>query len=117
MTAPDTPTDAGPCDCWEVLPRDVPVLQDRFEDLLLLDCRTQAEYHDDHLRGAVLLPLQEISLRVGELDRWRERVVLAYCRTGNRSHIVAQYLAERGFRCVRSVAGGIEACRRGNHPC
>ncbi len=111
MTAHPPQTDSQPCDCWEILPRDVPVLRDRFKDLLLLDCQTQAEYHEDHLCGAFLLPLQEISLRVGELDRWRRGVVVAYCRTGRRSHIVARYLVERGFHCVRSVAGGIEACR------
>lgn len=111
MTSPPAPTDAQPCDCWEILPQDVPVLRRRFEDLLLLDCRTEAEYREDHLQDAVLLPLQELSLRVGELDRWRQRVVVAYCRTGRRSHIVARFLAEQGFQCVRSVAGGLEAWR------
>lgn len=117
MTAHPNQADSQPCDCWEILPRDLPVLRDRFMDLLILDCSTQAEYRTDHLHGAVLLPLQEVSLRVGELDRWQQRVIVAYCRTGNRSHIMARYLAERGFRCVRSVAGGLEAVRAEEAAC
>ena len=111
MTTDPTPTEAEPCDCWEILPQDVPGLRRQFEDMLLLDCRTEAEYRVDHLHGAVLLPVQELSLRESELEPWKHRVVAVYCRSGRRSHIVARYLAERGFECVRSVAGGLEAWR------
>jgi len=102
-------TQADCHDTWEVLPTDVAGLRDQFEDLLVLDCRTQQEYRDRHIRGARLVPLQEMSVRASELDHWKRRLVLIYCRTGRRSRIVARYLSERGFACVRSVAGGIES--------
>jgi rhodanese-related sulfurtransferase len=120
MTTPDTPSKLPPCDVWEIRPADVPTLCEQFDSLLLLDCRTEAEHREDHIEGAMLLPIQEISLRAGELDPWRDRVVVVYCRSGRRSLIVAHFLAELGFQCVRSVAGGIQAWREAevtNTPC
>jgi len=93
---------------------DLPLLKRRFEDLLLLDCRTHPEYDDDHLAGAELIPMQEISIRLAELDQWESRVIVVYCRTGRRSRIVTRYLTHRGFTCVRSLAGGIEGVRSGD---
>lgn len=90
-------------------PADVAGLRAQFEDLLILDCRTELEYRERHVHDAMLIPLQEMSIRASELDHWRRRLVLIYCRTGRRSRIVARYLSERGFACVRSVAGGIES--------
>lgn len=120
MTTPNMQSQSEPCDVWEILPTDVPQLCERFESLLLLDCRTEVEYREDHIEGAMLLPLQELSLRAAELDPWKDRVVVVYCRSGRRSLIVTQYLVETGFQCVRSVAGGIEAWRDAkvtNTPC
>jgi rhodanese-related sulfurtransferase len=93
---------------WEVRPSDLPLLKRRFEDLLLLDCRTVPEFDERHLPGAELVPMQEISVRLDELDRWKSRMVVVYCRTGRRSRIVTRYLSHRGFACVRSLAGGID---------
>ncbi|MCP4838094.1 MAG: rhodanese-like domain-containing protein [Planctomycetes bacterium] len=107
--AASPPAQTDQHDTWEVLPEEVSGLRIQFDDLLILDCRTEHEYRTLHVRGAKLLPLQEMSIRVPELENWRHRVVLIYCRSGRRSRIVARYLSERGFRCVRSVAGGIES--------
>ncbi len=77
---------------------------ERKEDLLLLDVRTPREYDDCAIKGAQLLPVQELSFRVGELPKDREIVV--YCRIGNRSAFAAAYLARLGYT-VRNLEGGI----------
>ena len=102
-----TPPESDDCNEWEVQPADLPALRAQFADLLLLDSRTNVEFEEDRLDGCELVPMQEISVRLGELDHWRERVVIVYCRSGRRSGIVARYLSQRGFTCVRSLAGGI----------
>ena len=108
-------TSAAPqsnADVWQVTPADVATIRHRFEDALLIDCRTQLEFQNERVRGAQLLPLQEITSRMSELNDWRSRVILIYCNTGRRSRILARFLAHRGFACVRSVAGGIEAWKQ-----
>jgi rhodanese-related sulfurtransferase len=102
-----TPPENSPSSAWEVEPADLPALREQYPDLLLLDCRTPGECREDRLDGAEFVPMQEVSVRLGELDHWRERVVVVYCRSGRRSMIVARYLSQRGFTCVRSLAGGI----------
>ncbi len=97
-------------DPWEVTPGEIDVLQRRFENLVIVDCRTRPEFATGHLPGACSLPLQELSHRAAELDPARERVIVVYCRTGRRSRIMCRFLAHRGFTCVRSMAGGVEAC-------
>jgi len=78
------------------------------ENIVLLDVRTVQEFHSEtgHLRDAVLIPIQELPHRVDELDRVKEKTIIAYCRTGNRSGKAAAWLSQRGFR-VLNMEGGI----------
>ncbi len=45
---------------------------------LLLDVRPRAEFEAGHLRGAINVPVEELSTRVDELPR--ERKIITYCR-------------------------------------
>ena len=74
--------------------------------LVLLDVRTPAEYNAGHLSNAILIPLQELEERVGELDAVKGKNIIAYCRSGNRSGKAAEMLAKKGFT-VFNMEGGI----------
>lgn len=76
--------------------------------IVLLDVRTPSEWESatGHLRGAILIPVQELGARVAELDAYKGRPLIAYCRTQNRSAHAAEFLRERGFD-VSVMAGGI----------
>jgi rhodanese-related sulfurtransferase len=77
---------------------------ERNEDFLLLDVRTAQEHAAHAIEGSLLLPIQELSVRVGELPKDKE--IVAYCRVGNRSAFAAAYLARLGFN-VKNLEGGI----------
>jgi rhodanese-related sulfurtransferase len=96
-------------DCWQISPDTVKQRIDDGEDLHFVDCRTDAEWRRAHLGSAILLPLQELSLRCDELEPLRDKHVIVYCRTGHRSRIVARFLVHRGFTNVLSLGGGLEA--------
>lgn len=74
--------------------------------LVLLDVRTREEFSGGHLRGALLIPVQELDDRLGELEDLKDRPILVYCRTGNRSGIAAGMLQKKGFTAM-NMAGGI----------
>ncbi|MDH5523395.1 MAG: rhodanese-like domain-containing protein [Desulfobulbaceae bacterium] len=76
-------------------------------DYQLLDVRQPKEYEAGHLAGAVLVPLKELPGRLGELDK--EKPVIVYCASGNRSKAAAQLLIGKDFRAVYNLAGGIKA--------
>ncbi|WP_020588541.1 rhodanese-like domain-containing protein [Desulfobacter curvatus] len=77
------------------------------EETTILDVRQPSEYEQKHIPGAVLIPLSELSDRLGELDP--EKPTLVYCAIGGRSRVAAQMLAGKGFKKVINVSGGIKA--------
>lgn len=76
--------------------------------VLLLDVRTEDEWTSaaGHLRGAMLIPVQDLEGRIGELERGRTHTIVVYCRSGNRSGIATRLLRARGFRAF-NMAGGM----------
>ncbi len=89
-------------------------LVDTKPTLVILDVRTEPEFREGHIEGAVNIPIDELEQRIGEMDKNDEYLV--YCRTGNRSTIAAQILFERGYSKVFNMAGGIEAWTRAGFP-
>ena len=77
----------------------------------LLDVRQPEEYESEHLPGAKLIPLPELSGRLPELDA--QKPTLVYCAIGGRSRVAAQVLAAKGFREVFNLTGGIKAWSSG----
>ncbi len=74
---------------------------------LLLDVRTQGEYDSRHLPEAILIPLQSLKARQGELTPYKNKPIIIYCRTGRRSSIAASYLAAQGFTNIYNLQGGL----------
>lgn len=76
--------------------------------LVLLDVRTPEEYAGElgHLKGAVLIPVQELEFRIADLEQYHDRKILAYCRTGRRSKTATEILRKNGFD-VLNVQGGM----------
>jgi rhodanese-related sulfurtransferase len=74
---------------------------------LLVDCRESREVALCRIGGALHIPMNDIPMRLKELDPTRETII--YCHHGRRSLMVAGYLANQGFERVYSLRGGIEA--------
>lgn len=66
------------------------------EGARLVDVRTAQEFAAGHIPGAVNIPLQELGHRLGELDA-KERPIVVYCRSGNRSGNAARMLRSAGY--------------------
>ncbi|MFF2447394.1 sulfurtransferase TusA family protein [Neobacillus sp. NPDC058068] len=75
------------------------------ENIVVLDVRESAEYAFNHIPNAISIPLGELEERVIELDKDDEIYVV--CRTGSRSDLAAQKLAEKGFIKVNNVVPGM----------
>ena len=80
---------------------------DRKENLFVLDVRNPNEFQICRMPGTVLIPLPELSQRLGELPRDRE--IIVHCKSGMRSAKAAQLLKEQGFANVVNLQGGILA--------
>ena len=79
----------------------------------LVDVRTDAEYTAGHLAGARHIPFEELTARVGELDR--SRPLLLYCRSGGRSAAATQAFSASGWQ-AESMGGGLVEWTNRGHP-
>ena len=83
-------------------------------DLVLLDVRTESEYEEGHIEGAVNIPVQELSVRFDELSP--EDELLVYCRTGNRSAQAVDILLDLGFTKIYHMDAGITGWIEAGYP-
>lgn len=75
-------------------------------NITVLDVRTEAEYNDGHIEGAILYPLQELLQGIDDrIDK--NKKYLVYCRSGNRSREASKYLINNGFRNIYNLEHGI----------
>jgi phage shock protein E len=73
------------------------------EQTQVLDVRSPAEFATGHLKEAANLPMDMISIKMGELPK--EKLIATICAHGVRSVTAAKLLASNGFKVV-SIAGG-----------
>jgi rhodanese-related sulfurtransferase len=77
------------------------------EEVILVDVRTQEEYDEKHIEGAVLIPNETITDIQPEQLPDKEAVLLVYCKSGKRSSDASGKLAKMGFSNVYNITGGI----------
>jgi rhodanese-related sulfurtransferase len=83
------------------------------EGAVLIDVRRPDEFETFHVPGAVLIPMNEIPRRTGEIPR--DQRVYVICQTGSRSAKATEWLNSRGYDTV-NVAGGSKAWAEAGNP-
>ena len=83
-------------------------IMDTEEDYIILDVRTQEEYDQGHIPGAIVIPHEEIAEKAGEVLTDKDQLILVYCRSGRRSKIAAEALAELGYTNIKEFGGIID---------
>jgi rhodanese-related sulfurtransferase len=76
----------------------------QFPKPYLLDVRQPEEYKRGHISGAELIPLHELSKKIGRIPKNRE--IICICETGSRSRAAARHLNAAGYR-VNNLKGGM----------
>ncbi len=73
----------------------------------LLDVREPSEYASGHIRGAVNIPVRDISRNLDKLPENRDQPIVTYCQSGVRSGQAAMYLRVYGYTNVKSLDHGV----------
>jgi rhodanese-related sulfurtransferase len=82
---------------------------------LVVDVRTPGEYaNDGHIAGSRLLPLSMLLARSNELPQ--DRPIVFVCRSGNRSQVACEQLAQLGFTNTINLGDGMIGWRRAGLP-
>ena len=87
-----------------------------FTGGLLLDVRTEDEYNSGHIGGAVLIPVGDLPGRIGEIDAYKNKPVMVYCRSGKRSMMAVEQLKSAGFKKIYNLKGGIISWTAAGYP-
>lgn len=109
VPAKNEPVQIAPEKVFEIL-KD----QTQKDKYTILDVRTKEEFNSGHLDSAVLIPVDELEARFGELDK--NKPVIVYCRSGRRSAQAAAILVSKGFFMVYDMTGGINAWTGKGYP-
>ncbi|WP_443663843.1 DsrE/DsrF/DrsH-like family protein, partial [Clostridium sp.] len=89
----------------EVLTTDEFSAYDR-ENTIVLDVRTEIEFDNGHIEGAINIPVDNLRGRTHELDKNKE--IIEYCQVGLRGYVAARILAQKDFK-VKNLTGGYKS--------
>ena len=84
------------------------VLMESQTDYIILDVRSQEEFDQGHIPGAILIPDTEIAARAEAVLTDKDQLILVYCRSGRRSKLASQALVELGYTNIREFGGIID---------
>ena len=83
-------------------------IMDTEEGYIILDVRTQEEYDQGHIPGAIVISHEEITEKAEEMLTDKNQLILVYCRSGRRSKIAAEALVELGYTNIKEFGGIID---------
>lgn len=67
---------------------------------LIIDVRTESEWKNGHIEGAILIPYDVIAEKIGSAAKDKTRKIYVYCRTGRRSKTAKNSLEKLGYQDV-----------------
>jgi rhodanese-related sulfurtransferase len=90
-----------------ITPNEVNALLGKDSTHIFLDVRGPDEFNGPlgHVRGAILIPVQELEDRIVELNPYKNMTIIAICRSGVRSTSATKLLREHGFEALNMIGG------------
>ena len=83
-------------------------LMDTEKAYIIIDARTEEEFAEGHIEGAILIPEYEIAQRAEKELPDKDALILVYCRSGRRSKIASEELVKLGYTNVKEFGGIID---------
>ena len=77
------------------------------EDAIIVDVRETSEYRDGRVPKSRHIPLGKLKDELTALEKFKDRAIVAVCRSGNRSQSACGILRKAGFTKVHNLAGGM----------
>ena len=77
------------------------------EVTLILDVRNEDEFAEGHLKNAIQSPVKELKENLSDIEKFKDELVLVYCRSGKRSAEAVDILKENGFKNLVHMKDGI----------
>jgi phage shock protein E len=82
---------------------------------LIIDVRTDAEWNEGHVEGAILIPYELIGDRIGRVAKDKSMRIYVYCRSGRRSQIAKETLEKLRYTNVVNLGPLESAAKKTNN--
>ena len=92
----------------QITPEQAKSIMDTESDYIIIDARTDEEFAEGHIKGAILIPEYEIADRAEKELKNKDALILVYCRSGRRSKIASEELVKLGYTNVKEFGGIID---------
>ncbi|MEP9411927.1 MAG: rhodanese-like domain-containing protein [Candidatus Brocadia sp.] len=89
-------------------------LIDSNRDVFILDVRTKEEYDEAHIKGANLIPIQDLEANLNKIPK--DKKVIVHCARGKRSARACDILKDKGLKELYNVEGGINQWKAEGYP-
>ena len=86
------------------------------DETVVLDVRESADFGSGHIKNAKNIPLSALRDKLEDLAVFRDKPVLAICRSGHTSGKACRMLRKSGFTNVHNITGGILGWQEANLP-
>jgi len=88
-----------------ISPKEAKAIMDEGKPFTLVDVRSADEFRESHIKGALLIPVDEVESRAEKKLPDKNAVILVYCASGARSSRAAKILAGMGYTNVNNFGG------------
>lgn len=92
----------------QITAKEAKTIMETQQDYIIIDARTQEEFADGHIEGAIMIPEYEIANRAEQQLPDKDALILVYCRSGRRSKIASEELVKLGYTNVKEFGGIID---------
>lgn len=75
------------------------------DEVIIIDVRSSEEYKAGHIPNAININIDEFESRLNEIEDYKNKPIITYCNTGNKSGKAADILANNGFQDVTNAQG------------
>ena len=83
-------------------------IMDTQTGYVILDTRTQEEYDEGHIPGAIVISHDQILQKAETVLTDKNQLILVYCRSGRRSKLAAKDLVKLGYTNIKEFGGIID---------
>ena len=101
-------SDGGSATYEQISGAEAKALMESESGYIIIDARTQSEYDEGYIPGAILIPEYEIADRAEKELPDKDQLILVYCRSGRRSKIASEELVKLGYTNVKEFGGIID---------
>lgn len=97
-----------------ISPKQAKELIEKEKDVYILDVRTEKEYDEVHLKGAHLIPIQELEKNIQKIPK--DKKIIIHCAKGKRSEKAYDMLKDKGLKDLYHLEGGIRKWQDEGYP-